>query len=292
MMDDTLKNVVFGLFSLFVVHGSLEKRVNHDAARQVMDSFNHTGVVHTRVESRGIFGVFGNKLYSVDIFGDGLISENLPFYATPRAGWKGSIRHLRLHLTNLTLKGLPVERFDADIPDVTYDIGQATYKDWLVIRGAGRGAGSVQIGASGLETFVLRKYKKLMTEVHVTILEEGVTISGQLNLFGKPTPFTATGNLVTRDNRYLDLAEPKIEMNGKPVSSMLSSSILKQINPVLDIEADLGLGGYFTLERLKYGKGFMIASGQAGVPIRKVDKIANPKPDDPINPVSKKDPIE
>ena len=283
-MDDTLKNVVFGLFSLFVIHGSLERRVNHDAARQVMDSFNHTGTVHTRVESRGVFGVFGNKLYSVDIMGDGLISERLPFFSTPRSGWKGSIRHLRLHLTNLTLKGLPVERFDADIPDVTYDIGQATYKDWLVIRGACRGPGSVQIGAEGLQTFVLRKYKKLMSEVKVEFLKEGVGISGNLNLFGKPTPFSATGTLVTRDKRYLDLTQPKIEMNGKPVSEALTLTILKQINPVLDIETDLGLGGYFTLERIQFSAGHIIASGETGIPIKPKDAIPTQSNPEPIKP--------
>ena len=283
-MDDTLKNVVFGLFSLFVIHGSLQKRVNHDAARQVMDSFNYTGTVHTKVESRGVFGVFGNKLYSVDIMGDGLISERLPFFSTPRSGWKGSIRHLRLHLTNLTLKGLPVERFDADIPDVTYDIGQATYKDWLVIRGAGRGPGSVQIGAEGLQTFVLRKYKKLMSEVKVEFLKEGVGISGNLNLFGKPTPFSATGKLVTRDKRYLDLIQPKIEMNGKPVSEALTLTILKQINPVLDIETDLGLGGYFTLERIQFRTGHIIASGEAGIPMKSKEPVPTQSSPEPVKP--------
>ena len=237
-----------------------------------MDSFNHTGTIRTRVESRGVFGVFGNKLYSVDIFGDRLVSEKLPFFAQPRSGWKGSIRHLRLHLTNITLKGLPVLRFEADIPDVTYDIGQATYKDWLVIRGAGVGPASVMIAPIGLETFVSSKYSKLMSGVKVVFLSDSVGISGNLGLFGKPSPFSATGRLATRAGRYLDLIDPQMMMNGKPLSPAMTNSILKQINPVLDIDADLGLGGYFTLSSLEYASDALTVRGIAGIPLRATSK--------------------
>ena len=237
-----------------------------------MDSFNHTGTIRTRVESRGVFGVFGNKLYSVDIFGEGLVSEKLPFYAQPRSGWKGSIRHLRLHLSNITLKGLPVRQFEADIPDVTYDIGQATYKDWLVIRGAGVGPAFVKIAPVGLEKFVSAKYSKLLSEVKVVFLTESVGISGNLTLFGKLSPFSAKGRLTTRAGRYLDLVEPQMTMNGKPLSTPMTLSILKQINPVLDIESDLGLGSYFTLSNLEYALDALTVHGIAGIPKREPSK--------------------
>ena len=121
-MDDTVKTVVFGFLGMIVIHASLERRAKHDATAEVERAFQHSGTVHTRVEPRGMFGVLANRLYSIDVYGSGLKSNQLPFTTIPRNGWKGSIRHLRLHFDNLVLKGLPVDRFEADIPNVTYDL--------------------------------------------------------------------------------------------------------------------------------------------------------------------------
>ena len=152
-MDDTLKTIIFGFLGTIVFHAGLEKRAERDATRQVASAFHNTGTIRSVVESRGMFGALANQLFAIDIHGSGLSTAQLPFVAFPRAGWKGHIRHLRLHFDNLTLKGLPINRFEADIPNVTYDLGHALYKDRLVIRGAGIGPASVHISAEGRTAF-------------------------------------------------------------------------------------------------------------------------------------------
>src|SRR5438105_2149964 len=115
-MDDTLRNVTFGLLAFFILHGSLEQRARRGAERQVSEIFNHTGHVEARLTPRGLLGLEAANFWAVDVYGEGVSAERLPFSVFPRGGWKGSIRHLRLHLKRFTLAGLPIRSFEADIP--------------------------------------------------------------------------------------------------------------------------------------------------------------------------------
>src|SRR5579871_968435 len=148
-MDDTLKVVTVSLFALLSLHFSLERRARDDATRQVNQAFHSTGSLHSTVESRGMLGMLANDVWSVDLYSDHQTSDQLPFYLYPRSGWKGHIRHLRLHVTHFTLSGFPVDRLEADIPFVTYDLGHAMYHDRLHIRSSGIGPAEVQDGRAG-----------------------------------------------------------------------------------------------------------------------------------------------
>ena len=266
-MDDTLKNVLFGFLGLMVFHASLEKRASHDATREVQEAFQHTGVVRTRVEARGLFGVYTNRLYSIDVQANDMRSDHLPFTVIPRSGWKGSIRHLRLHFHNLSLKGLVVDQFDADVPNVTYDIGRALYKDRLVIRGAGEGPAYVRIAPASLRDFIGKKYKGTISDASVSFDGHRVAISGHLLFFGASSPFAASGELEPRAGRFLDLVKPIVELNGKPLTEAATVSLLKQINPVLDIASDVDLSKFFTISRVEIGDDYVTVFGRASVPI-------------------------
>ena len=97
-MDDTLRNAAIGLAAFLVLHVSLEHRAKRGAERQVYESFNRTGHVRARLEPRGWFGLETSDFWAVDVYGEDLKTDRLPFHVYPRKGWKGSIRHLRLHL--------------------------------------------------------------------------------------------------------------------------------------------------------------------------------------------------
>ncbi len=266
-MDDLLKNLTFGLFALATFHAGLEQRIRHDAARQVTAMFHDTGPVQVRVEPRGMFGLVANDIWVVDIYGQHLRTERMPFSLYPRHGWKGSIRHLRLHLTDFTLAGLPIERLDADVPFVTFDIGEAAWKDRIVLRGAGTGPAVVQVGAAGLRAFLFKRYTQTLSDVEVWWQNRKLYLSGRVRLFAGPVPLIASGRLVPREGRYLDLADPVFMLNNAPVSPALAALILRQINPVLDVERDLNLGRSFQLTEAAIGDTGLILRGQATIPV-------------------------
>lgn len=267
-MDDTLKSVIYGFLGLIVFHAALEKRATDDTNRQVREAFRGNGTVRTNVEPRGMFGAFANRFYSVSVHGIGLQTDQLPFVTVPRPGWKGQIRHLRLRFDQLLLKGLPVEHFLADIPNVSYDLGHALYKDRLVIRGAGEGLASVEIRADGLRLFVLQKYRGTLDDIEVSFRDNKVAIRGRLLFLGASAPFSAIGELDARDGRYVDLVRASAEMNGRPVSPAALEDILRRLNPVLDISADLALEGYLTISRVEIGTSSIVITGKAAIPAR------------------------
>src|SRR5690242_4781629 len=118
-MDDVIRTLSVGLFALLAIHGSLEKRARRDVTRAVAAGFESGGSLHTTLAAEGPLGLFASRISVVDVYGDGLSTSRVPFEVIPRSGWSGHIDHLRLHLTGLRLVGLPVNRLDVDLPDVT-----------------------------------------------------------------------------------------------------------------------------------------------------------------------------
>lgn len=264
-MDDLLKGLTVGLFSLFVIHFGAQDRVRFNAERQVRESFENTGTVRVTVAPRGALGLYASDIWAVDVYGRGQQAARLPLVLSPKPGWKGSIRHLRLHLTDFTLAGLPIERFETDIPFVTYDIGHAAWKGRLVMRDAGSGPASVRVGVDGLRAFVDRKFKSTLSDVVIRTENQRIHLSCTMQVFG-PVRLLASGSLTTRMGRYLDITDPVFLANGSPLSAQMTASILQQFNPVLDAEKDLGLEGYFDMKSVEIGEGFVLIRGQASIP--------------------------
>lgn len=265
-MDDLFKYMALGFFGFVVLHGSLEQHGRHSAERQVRQAFHHTGQVRAQIIPRGLFGLFANDITSVTLQAKGIETDSLPFSISPRSGWKGHIKLLRLRFTEFRLMGLPVERFDADIPDATYDLGHAFWKDRLQLRSAGIGPPFVSIRSAGLEAFLSKKYNQILSDVKVLVTQKQISITGQLKILGSFSPFSASGGLIARDGRYVAILNPFFEINGGHVSDATTALLLKQFNPILDIEKDLGLGTFFTLRNVEVGEGVVTIQGSITLP--------------------------
>ena len=131
----------------------------------------------------------------------------------------------------------------------------------------------MQVGERGLQAFIARKYPRLMRDVRVRIAADRVTISGNLSLFTGASPFSASGTLLPRADRYVDLVDPTVEIDGKPLDPTAAQNLLKTINPVLDSERDLHLGGFFRLSRVEIGPGVLSIKGTASIPLAPADPI-------------------
>lgn len=271
-MEDFGKYLIYGFFALLVGHSALNKRAERVVHREITTAFNQTGQTKVRVSGRGMFGLYANDVYRVDVRGSGYRAESMPFVAFPRSGWKGRIRHLKVDFQDFHLRGLPIRSFQADIPYVRYDLGQAFYKDRLKIRSAQGGEALVVIGDEGLKVFLERKYKDLLSDVVVKVDHLGIEITAKIKVLGIVSPLRAVGLPSVRDGRYIDLSAPKIELNGRPVSPIQANSLTKQLNPILDIVADLGLGDFFKITRVEIGTGAVHVHGMAAIPDIKADK--------------------
>ena len=137
----------------------------------------------------------------------------------------------------------------------------------MVLRGTGSGPATVAVDGDGLRAFIGRKFSNTLSDVTVRFVNRQVIIEGKANLLGSLNPIFTTGVLVPREGRYLDITEPQIRINGTLVTPAVTESLLKQINPVLDTDTDLGLGGYFVMERVDVGDDEIVITGRASIPI-------------------------
>ncbi|HLV80564.1 MAG TPA: hypothetical protein VKT32_09795 [Chthonomonadaceae bacterium] len=192
--------------------------------------------------------------------------NSLPFLLTPGAGAEGRIHHLQLRLRDFTLSGLPVARFDADVPGIRFDIGRTLRRKEVVLSRAGSGLAEAHITPEGLRAFISGKYEQTLSDVLIWTQNRKLFIQGQVRLFGAPTPFTASCALAPRDGRYVDLTQVMVWMGSARLSARNADAITAQFNPVLDIVSDLGLGGYLTLSGVEIGDGFVTLRGQATLP--------------------------
>jgi hypothetical protein len=267
-MDDTLRNLAIGLFAFLGLHGGLHERARRAAERQVSDAFAGQGSIHAVVAPRGFFGLETNDLYEVDIDASDIQTDRIPFFIYPRSGWKGDIRYLRLRLRHFVLRNIPIREFRAVLPHVTYDLGHALYRSRLVLRGAGAGRATVILGSEGLLAFIRNKkrFQQTLSDVEVAFQNNKILVSGKASVapFGT-LPFSASGALIAREGRYLDLdpSHTVIKLNG----IIAPDSLLNLINPVVDIDEDLGLKGYFQVENVVVVGDQLIVSGISTLPI-------------------------
>lgn len=268
-MDDTAKGVTIGLLVLLLFHGSLESRARRASERQMREAFPSGGVVRAVVHSQPPFGLYANDINTLDLYGNGVSSDPLPFVQTPRSGIKGHIRRLRLHLVDSMLKGLPISRLYAEIPHVTYDIGWAVNKNRLLIRGAGTGSIEVAISKGTIEAYALKKYQRTISDVTIELNNNTLLMDGHLLILGAKARFTLAGALVTRDGRYVDIVATSVRLNGATMDSASTQRFLNNINPILDVDRDFQLGEYVRFTRVGARDQSIIIDGIATIPYAK-----------------------
>ncbi len=265
-MDDFWKILGWSGLGLFVIHSGMKPWAQHNAKRQVRESF-FGGEVRASVQSQGIFGMFTNDVHSVDIIGHSVKVDSLPFELHPKSGWKGRIHHLRLHLRDFQMAGLPVSRMVGEVFDAKYDLGYAFNKRRLFLRSAEPGTASVYLTADNALFFIQRKFKEYLQEGTVSLLNGRVVLSGKYRLFGRYTPFYASGRLRVREGRYIDLVEPTAFMQDSLLPPSLMTKVLEQLNPVVDVASDLHLQGIFTPTSLDIANDVVRVDGKLTVPL-------------------------
>lgn len=261
-MDGWLKGLAIGLFGLLVFHDGLVKIGSHAVARRVRQTAgSNTGQIRAQIYPRGLLGLFVQDIHALRVQARGVAVERLPFFLSAPRGHQGRIRFLQVHFADFTWASLPVVRLEAVVPDVGYDLHQAFWRQRLVLRRADPGVAKVHVDAGGLETFLARKYRTFLSEVKVHLLRDRVRLEGDINLLGVRSHLLAEGRLDHREGRYVDVVDAILLVNRSPIPEDTARALLRRFNPILDLEADLGLGRVFAISALEIGDGVLVMRG-------------------------------
>lgn len=263
-MSDNLKDAGIVLFSLAMIAGfanwRAEHAIVHDLGRNVKG-----GELHAYLATKGDLGTLIGQADSVVVKARGFSSDGFPLRMQRGTGLRAYVRTLKLDFQDITLHGIPVRQFQADIPRVSLDIGRAFFDERVVIRSAGEGTAEAVVESAAMRDYLQKKFPQF-SEVVLTLTPGQARIEGDMLVLGSKSKVEAVAKLGIVDGRYVQLVEPALKLNGKPLTPAFAQSLLKSVNPVMDLEKDLGLSGYFTATEVVIGEGRVTVKGIARVP--------------------------
>lgn len=254
------------LFGLVAAGSGEQARVERLASARLSQILGGAESVEVRARPNGLAALWGD-LAAVEATARGFRLQEPPLFVDPEASHSGKIGRLRIRFEDFELRALPIEALEADIPGCHFDFGLAKRTGELAISKTGVGRGSVRVNEAGLKLYLERRFPELR-EVSVRLEKHHLWAEGRLRVFGMEKPFALVTQLAIRDGVRLVLDSPKLYFDWRRAEPSLADPLLRMIDPVLDLQKDLGLADSFYLDELEIRGGEVVARGAARVPSR------------------------
>ncbi len=241
------------------------REIEKTAAREIRERLGG-GEIQVKIEPDGVDGLVQGRLNTLTVRARDFTLNGLPFTLTPERPQSGRIRQFVILMENARLRGLRAEWATAVIPEVRYDKGLALSRRIFRLSATGIGTCEIVVNEADLAAYLQRKYATSLREVAVQITPEQTTVQGIVALFGSEVRFRAVGTLAPRNGRYLDLAEVTIEIEGANLPPESANLLRQFLNPIIDIDRDLGIYDGIAVERVQSELGRMRALGKVWIP--------------------------
>lgn len=199
--------------------------------------------------------------------------EELPLWTEPERSKAGRLDLLKLNLRNLTLKGLQIEELSAVIPNSRFDLNEVLNHGRIRLSKSGVGTGRVKIKEDALAAWITRKYPEIK-RCKVEVMQDVVWVEGYGEFLIVKSDFTVIAKLRSPDGNKLELHEAKIYFNWQRADPFAAKTLLDLLNPVVDLNEDLGLAGAVKVEGIKCRNGVLEAWGAAQIPVRPTEDSA------------------
>jgi hypothetical protein len=261
-----LLGLAAGVFAL----GSSEvKRFERDAAKDIASLLQNKGStrspsVKVSATYPGLLSPAFGEVDTAAIVASGFSTEGLPLFTEPTRSKAGRIESLNLSLRDFTLRGLRVERLEATIPNCRFDLRFAQRKRKIRLSRSGLGTGRVEILLTDLEKFIPLKFVEILS-CTAKVTRGRLTIEGDgkfLLLNGK---FSVSGEIDWKGTQIL-LKSAKMMFDGKPMDPVSEEGLLQILNPVIDLDKDLGLYDAVQISEVSLQPDRIIATGKTKIP--------------------------
>ena len=256
--------VIAGGLVLGTTWGRIERAAEKDLAKTLGVDPKYVSV---RATADGIVGTALGRVEKVTIEANGFVVEGMPFFVEPSVSSSGKLRNLSIRLTDFTLRNLPVKSLNAEIPNSRFSLGLLRQGRVRLAR-SGEGRGNVTIDAEGLAKYLLGRFN-VLERVEVRLDKYKVIVNGRAS-FGPimRRDFLVYADLEILDKRKLFIVKPIVFLDDKRIRDGSEKPLLDALNPILDIDHDLGLAGAFDIERLIIKNGEIDIYGAARIPKR------------------------
>lgn len=201
-------------------------------------------------------------------------ANGLPLYTEPKRSHGGSVGSFEIDLSDFTLRGLHVARLRASIPDCRFDLPLAVRRHNFRLSRSGEGVGEVVVAERDLQNFILAKFHGVK-DIVVRADRDKLFIEGRADILMLSANFALAARL-TPDHSRLLIAYPHLLLNGQPAGEAMVQVLTNFLNPVVDLNRDLGLAGAMDVEHLVLRDGLIRASGHIRIP-------TSPHQEGPVN---------
>ena len=253
---------------IFLFGGVSKASFERSAAKEIASRLSPRddgAVAEVRVTTRLNFRSLGGYLPSATISAQKFAADGLPLFSEPDRSHRGKVDHLSLQMVDFDLRGLRVAKLSAQIPNCRFDLGLAVNHRQIRLSQTGEGTGEVQIAATSLEKFVLRKYPLLKT-CQMRLENDRVTVTGD-GLVGKSAlHFVIEGTIEATDGRSLRITHATAAINGIRSADGAAAALANSINPILHLDRDLGMYGSVDIQRIALREGRLVAQVKTRIP--------------------------
>ena len=249
----------------FLLGGAALKGFEKDAAREISGKLEgDQKQVSISVTYPGLLSPAIGEVGTVTISASKFRTEGLPFFTEPNRSQKGSVKELRLKLTDFYLRDLHCESFSASIPSCRFDFALARSKRQIRLSRSGIGPGEVRILIQDLAPFILKKYPEIQD---VTVEPEGdrVRVKGRGQFLILNASFDILARIGTDGGRLL-LEDCRITMNNEIPDSASKQALINTLNPVIDFAKDLDLLDAVKAESVSVQNGAIVLKGKVKIP--------------------------
>ncbi|MCU0315469.1 MAG: hypothetical protein MUC92_02630 [Fimbriimonadaceae bacterium] len=244
---------------------SEERRFERLAAQDIASRLQGEGKkVSVNVRPNGIAAAWG-EISLATITASHFSLEGLPLYTDPTRSRSGILSLLQLRLSNFTIRGLKVAQLEADIPYNRYDFGLARGSKQIRLSHSGVGTGWVRLDEAAIADWITKKFREIK-RASVSISKDRITVSGFGEFLIATTDFKVEARVEHRDKTKLWLVEAKVLFGTEEADPFTTQTLLRILNPVVDLDRDLGLLDAVEITKIELHQGHLIARGKTKIP--------------------------
>lgn len=258
--------LVLGFFGGLLAGAGIVREFDTAAARDIRSQLQgeeRRVSVHTRAGASGIWGDVG----SVRIRARNFSTDGLPLFVEPARSKAGKLRRLILDLENFSLGPVAIARLHAEISDCRFDRTLAINRKRMRLSQSGVGTGWVEITTAALEAFTLKKFPEIR-RCAMTARNDRLNVRGFGEFLVIQTEFEVDAALEVRNGSQLWLTDARITFDGVLADPLSRDAVLRTMNPIVDLDADLKLFGAIQVARITLANDRLRAEGPTRIPVR------------------------
>jgi len=193
--------------------------------------------------------------------------NGVPLFVEPGRSKAGRCGNLTLDLRDFKLKNLRIDSLHAEIPACRYDRSLALSKKTFRLSKSGVGTGVVRVLEKDLGDFILAKFHDIK-QVNVKVYNGVVWVEGYGEFLIVKSTFAVIADLTPVDGTKLTLTNAKVWFDWRRADAFATETLLKTLNPVVDLNKDLNLLDAIKVEKIKLEDGVIEATGKTQIPVK------------------------